>query len=515
MMPTTTMTTTTRRTTTRPTTTTQAAAMTDPGTEPVSTSLATRARHALSSIRVRVVVGYVGLLLLGLVIAFLVTRQLLFARLDRQIERDLAQEVEELRQLAEDGNNPQTGEPFNDDAAAIFDTFLERNVPLDGEAFFTLVEGQPYRFSLDPPEQLLADPSLVERWAETEGPLRLDVSTPAGEARTLSVPLRSSDATNGVFIVAAFPRQAASELNDALRIIATTGLVVLVVTGVAAWSLAGRVVRPVRRLTETAQRISESDTSARIPVEGHDELAELGHTFNAMLDRLDTGMRSQRQFLDDVAHELRTPLTIARGHLEVSGRSTEGHEETVALVMDELDRMTRYVEDLLLLAKAEQQQFLRLGPADVGELVSSLVPRAKALGARRWVIDEAPRAGLVAMVADAGKIDQAMLNLVTNAVQHTVDGDEIGIGAHVDGERLQLWVRDTGPGVPANTRDHIFDRAARGASSRVSRPDGAGIGLSIVTAVVRAHRGTVVVTDTPGGGATFTIDIPLDPEASS
>jgi two-component system OmpR family sensor kinase len=226
-------------------------------------------------------------------------------------------------------------------------------------------------------------------------------------------------------------------------------------------------------------------------------------------------MRSQRQFLDDVAHELRTPLTIARGHLEVSGRSAEGHEETVALVMDELDRMTRYVEDLLLLAKAEQQQFLRLGPADVGELVSSLVPRAKALGARRWVIDEAPRAGLVAMVADAGKIDQAMLNLVTNAVQHTVDGDEIGIGARVDGERLQLWVRDTGPGVPANTRDHIFDRAARGASSRVSRPDGAGIGLSIVTAVVRAHRGTVVVTDTPGGGATFTIDIPLDPEASS
>ena len=488
--------------------------MTDPVVGPIR-QLVTRARHALSGIRVRVVVGYVGLLLIGLVTAFLVTRQLLFARLDRQIERDLTQEVEELRQLAEDGNNPQTGEPFNDDAAAIFDTFLERNVPLTGEAFFTIVDGQPYRFSLDPPGQVLDDRALVARWAAVEGPLRLDLNTSGGEARTLSVPLRSSGATSGVFIVAAFPREAIDELNDALRIIATTGFVVLVLTGVAAWSLAGRVVRPVRQLTETAQRISESDTSARIPVEGRDELAELGHTFNAMLDRLDAGMRAQRQFLDDVAHELRTPLTVVRGHLEVSGSSAEDHEETMALVTDELERMGRYVEDLLLLAKAEQHQFLRLGPADVGELVTNLMPRAGALGPRRWVVDEAPRAGLVAMVADAARIDQAMLNLVTNAVQHTVDGDEIGIGARVVGERLRLWVRDTGPGVPAGARDHIFDRTARGASSRVTRPDGAGIGLSIVTAVVRAHCGTVTVTDTAGGGATFTIDIPLDPEASS
>lgn len=473
--------------------------------------LALRARRALSSIRIRVVLGYVGLLLVALVIALLVTRQLLYARLDRQLERDLAQEVEELRNLA-DGNDPETGEPFAEDVGAIFDTFLRRNVPLDGEAFFTLVDGRPSQFSLDPPAQLLDDPALVERWAAATAPLRLDVATAdAGEARTLAVPLRAGTATSGVFVVAAFPRSAQAELDDALRIIAMTGLLALFVTGAAAWSLAGRVVRPVRELTATALRISEADTSARIPVEGHDELAELGTTFNAMVDRLDAGMRSQRQFLDDVAHELRTPLTIARGHLEVSG-TTPG-DDTVALVTDELDRMSRYVEDLLLLAKAEQQQLLRLGPVDVGELVQGLAVRAAALGDRRWVIDEAPRAGLVAMVADAGRLEQALLNLMTNAVQHTVDGDEIGLGARLGDDRVRLWVRDTGPGVPAGAAERIFDRTARGAGSRVTRPDGTGIGLSIVTAIVRAHQGTVAVTDTPGGGATFTIDVPLDPEA--
>ncbi len=468
-------------------------------------------RRQLGSVRVRVVVGYVGLVLVALVIGLLVTRQLLFTRLDRQIERDLVQEVEELRRLA-GGNDPTTGEPFNEDAAAIFDTFLGRNVPIDGEAFFTLVDDVPYRFTIDPPAQLLDDGALVASWAALEEPLRLDVRTlDAGEARTLAVPLRGSEGTTGVFVVAAFPQEAEQELGDALRIIAMASGLVLLLSAAVAWGLAARVVRPVRQLTATAQQISDSDLSARIPVEGNDELAELGATFNDMLDRLEVGMQGQRQFLDDVAHELRTPITIMRGHLEVSG-GPEDHEDTVALVTDELDRMGRYVDDLLLLAKAEERQFLRLGPVDLGELADGLLSRSTPLGDRRWVVDEAPPGGLVAAVADAGRLEQAMLNLMTNAVQHTAAGDEIGLGIRVRGERVELWVRDTGTGVPAELRDRIFDRSARGAASRVSRPDGSGIGLSIVSAIARAHEGTVAVSDTAGGGATFTIDIPLDPE---
>src|SRR5690606_862679 len=152
--------------------------------------------------------------------------------------------------------------------------------------------------------------------------------------------------------------EALQELDDALRSIALTSGLVVLLAAAAAWGLAGRVVRPVRELTDTARSISDSDLTARIPVEGHDELAELGTTFNAMLDRLEHGMRSQRQFLDSVAHELRTPLTIARGHLEVSGGSADDREATARLVTEELDRMARYVDDLLVLAKAEQPDFL-------------------------------------------------------------------------------------------------------------------------------------------------------------
>src|SRR5690606_6248307 len=138
----------------------------------------------------------------------------------------------------------------------------------------------------------------------------------------------------------------------------------------------------------------------------------------------------QRQFLDDVAHELRTPITIARGHLEVLGDDPAERDETIAIVTDELDRMNRYVNDLLLLAKADQhelqRQLLRFEPVDVGELASGLIQRVSGIAERRWVLDAAPEPGQLAIVADPGRLTQAMLNLATNAADHTDEGDEIG-----------------------------------------------------------------------------------------
>ena len=276
-----------------------------------------------------------------------------------------------------------------------------------------------------------------------------------------------------------------------------------------AWSLAGRVLRPVRELTRTARRITESDLSARIPVEGHDELAELGTTFNDMVERLDLGFTSQRRFLDDVAHELRTPITIARGHLEVLGDDPAERAETVEIVTDELDRMSRYVSDLLVLAKAEQPDFLAPAPIDLGELALDLHQRLQGLAARRWVVDAAPPVGVVTILGDRDRLEQAVLNLATNAVQHTVDGDEIGLSTGASGREAWLAVRDTGPGVDPTVADTVFDRYARAATSRSSRPAGTGIGLSIVDAVARAHGGQTSVASTPGRGATFTVTIPI------
>jgi signal transduction histidine kinase len=474
-------------------------------------AVATTVRRGLASIRVRIVVGYLVLLIVGLAIAILVTRQVQHARADREIEREQAQEVEELRSLAR-GRDPATGELFGGDVAAIFDTFLDRNVPSDDEAFYTIVDGQPFRTSTAAPD-LFSDPQFVPAWT-VETPTAAthkSAVTDVGEVRSLAVPLFSDGEVGGVFVVASFPADDHAEVEQVVRVISLAGLAVLVVSAAVAWSLAGRVLRPVRQLTATAKEITESDLSARIPVDGHDELAELGSTFNEMVDRLERGFTSQRQFLDDVAHELRTPITIARGHLEVLGDDPTDRAETVAIVTDELDRMSRYVADLLVLAKAEQPDFLVAEPLDVGELVLDLHERVKALGPRSWVLDATPPVGQFTVVADRERIFQAVLNLAANAVEHTESGAEIGIGAAVAVQDARLWVRDTGPGVDPAVADNLFRRYARAATSRTSRPDGAGIGLSIVDAIARAHGGSVTVESDPERGATFGITIPLSP----
>ena len=147
--------------------------------------------------------------------------------------------------------------------------------------------------------------------------------------------------------------------------------------------MAGRVLAPVRALTTTARRINESDLSQRIPVRGSDEISELTSTFNQMLDRLEMAFSSQRDFIRDAGHELRTPITIVRGHLEVMGSDPEEQRETLDLVTDELDRMSRYVTDLLLLATAERIDFLHPEAIDIENITRRLFSNAQALATRR------------------------------------------------------------------------------------------------------------------------------------
>jgi signal transduction histidine kinase len=467
-----------------------------------------------SSIRLRIVVGYVVLVVAALAISILVTRQVLVARLDREIDRALAQEIEELRSLAS-GNDPATGEPFGADAAAILDTFLRRNVPAPNEAFYTFVAGERFLSSFDAPRDVWDDEPLVDRWAAVNAPVQATEQTTVGEIRFLAVPLIAGGETPGVFVVAHFPASDRDEILVVVRVLTVAGLVVVITSALLAWSLVGRVLRPVRELTATARRISDTDLSQRIDVEGRDELAELGATFNAMVQRLEDGFADQRRFLDDVAHELRTPITIVQGHIDLLGDDPDERADSVATINDELDRMNRYVNDLLLLAKAESDDLLQLEPVDMGELAATLDQRVRLLGDRAWTLDTAPPPGAVAILGDRARLIQAMLNLATNAVQHTEDGAEVGIGIEpavgADPPTVRLWVRDTGAGIDDDVIDHLFTRRFRGAASRAQRSDGMGIGLSIVDAIARAHGGRATAVNEPDVGARFVIELPVDP----
>jgi signal transduction histidine kinase len=325
----------------------------------------------------------------------------------------------------------------------------------------------------------------------------------------LAVPLLDGDgATAGVFVVVYFPADSLAEVGQAVRIIGGVGLAVLVLAALVALGLARRVLRPVSELTDTAQRINDNDLTARFDVHGDDELAALGTSFNGMLDRLEAGFRAQRDVLDDVAHEMRTPITIVRGHLELLDDDPTERAATVELCLDELDRMNRYVDELLLVASARRPDFLHPAPVDVGELAESLLSKVSALGDRDWRLVSAPRPGTCFVEADEARLTQAVVNLAGNAVQHTEEGSVVELSLLAEGDHLVLSVRDHGVGVDPEVRPHMFSRFSRAAGSRAGRPEGTGLGLAIVAAIAEAHGGTVSADDPPGGGARVTLTIP-------
>jgi two-component system OmpR family sensor kinase len=468
-----------------------------------------RMRRVFASFRVRVLAGYVGLLAAATILSLVIAREALERRLDQRIDEALVQESRELRQLA-DGNDPETGERFAGDVRRIFEVFVDRNVPSRNEAFLTFVDGQPFLRSRQVvPYRLDQDPELVSRWSALTESERGSVETSSGSVEYMAVPLVGHGVTRGIFVAAIFRDRESGEVDDALRVAAGVGLGMLLVGSVLAWLLADRVLRPVKAVTETARSISGGDLSRRIPVSGHDEIAELAATFNEMLARLQTAFEAQQRFVDDAGHELRTPITIVRGHLELVEDDPEERRETLALVMDELDRMARIVNDLLTLAKWEQPDFLSPAPLEVGALVDDVLAKASALGPRNWQLDSMADATIV---ADRQRLTQALMQLAQNAVQHTGEGDEIGLGAYVGDGQARLWVRDSGPGVPFDEQKRVFDRFYRADEER--RSEGAGLGLSIVQAIAHAHGGRVELSSVPGSGATFTLVLPLaGPEA--
>jgi signal transduction histidine kinase len=243
----------------------------------------------------------------------------------------------------------------------------------------------------------------------------------------------------------------------------------------------------------------------RIPERGRDEVAQLASTFNEMVDRLERAFASQRQFIDDAGHELRTPITIVRGHLELIEDDPQAREETLALVMDELERMSRIVDDLLLLSKHEQPDFLDLATVEVGGLTDELHGKVAALAPLPWQLESRGR-GVI--VADRQRLTQAFVQLAQNAVQYGAPGEPIGIGSTVANGEAAFWVRDGGTGIPSAVQDAIFERFRRGAFGR--RSEGAGLGLAIVKAIAEAHHGRVELDSRPGAGTTFRIVVPVD-----
>jgi signal transduction histidine kinase len=458
-----------------------------------------------SSLRTRILAYVVGLLALATVLFVAVTYTVLDIRLANRIDAELNQEAAELRRLA-DGRDPRTGRPFGTNVKRVFEVFFQRNVPSRNEALIAIVGGSPFARSRPVvPYRLDRDRDLVARWAALTRPERANTDTPAGRVDYLAMPITVGGRTDGVFVAAIFRDRLQADYNATVLAAGATGFGVLLIGSLLAWRLAGRVVDPVTRLTRAARSISETDLSRRIPVEGRDEVAQQAATFNEMLERLEHAFELQRQFIDDAGHELRTPLTIVLGNLELLPEDPVQRQETVDMLTDELERMSRIVHDLLLLAKREQPDFLELATVEIGALTDELASKAAGLSPRRWLVESRGQ-GIV--VADRQRLTEALLQLAENALSHGGKDGPVWLGSTVSDGTARLWVRDAGVGIPQGEQTAIFDRFRRAAS--VTRSQGSGLGLAIVKAIAEAHHGRVELESEPGSGSTFTIVIPVD-----
>ena len=329
----------------------------------------------------------------------------------------------------------------------------------------------------------------------------------AGHMRVLSLPIASAGRAVGTLRLAdplAPVDQAQSSLRRTFAVVGVLALVLAVAVGIG---IATVIAAPLRRMARVAAAAEGGDLSVRAGTVGaRDEVRVLALAFDHMLERLERAFTRQRDFVSDASHELRTPLSVARAQVELLDRETDEarrHEGTVTLLR-RLDALDRLVGDMLTLASAEGGQLVEPRPIDLGGFFEDLRRDLPLFGERDFRLEAIDGT----LIADADRLTQVLRNLVRNAVAHTEPGDWIAMSARADADRLQIAVSDSGPGIPADHLEQIFERFHRVDQSRSRDRGGSGLGLAIARAIVEAHGGSIRAQSAPGHGATFRIELP-------
>lgn len=437
------------------------------------------------STRVRLLGAILGVVLLGMILAggvtFLVQSDRVIANAERQLDGFVT-------------TASTSGQDAADIAAAVIPGRTDGTLALAGEQ---VLAGTP-----SPPGLRLADDTeLVASLAQAvaDGRPRGRLDSDQGPVLYAAVQGRGGVIVQVISVDQRMELVALSSVTYGV-----TALAVLILIGVAGYFVTGRLFSPLRRLRATADAITIDDLGTRLRAHGNDEISDLTTSVNSMLDRLAMSVDAQRQLLDDVRHELKTPITIVRGHLEMMDPA-DPHDvaETRDLGIAELDRLSRLVDDIDALADIETGA-LSAAVIDVGALTDRVAELAGAIPGHTWSVEQRAR---VRIRGDADRLVQAWVQLADNAAKYTPDASPIEIGSTADESTAQLWVRDHGPGIPPAARHRVFRRFDRLSTRR--GVDGSGLGLSIVDAIAKAHDGHCTVSETPGGGATVTLHIPV------
>ena len=402
------------------------------------------------------------------------------------------------------------------------DTLLGADGVLLAPASPTLIESdEAFAQVIDPGGSVLASSGGIGDAPLVTGPLTVgsaptfvdaDVRTSEGETIPARILVVSAGEGRILFVGASL-----DDRNEALARLAAAmaigGPVALAAAVGVIWLVVGAALRPVESMRAEASAISASEPGRRLPVpDTGDELARLGDTLNAMLERLEEAIERERRFVDDASHELRTPLSNLKAEIDLAlrrSRTADELERALASAAEETDRLSRLAEDLLVLARADRGRLpVRRERVGVGEVVGSAVSPFAVRAAERDVTIEVAVDVELRAELDAVRIRQALGNLVDNAIRQTPPRGTVTVRAARENGALRLEVRDSGPGFPEGFLPVAFEPFARPDLGR-SRPEGGtGLGLAIVRAVAEAHGGRAEASNAEGGGASVVLRIP-------
>ena len=367
-----------------------------------------------------------------------------------------------------------------------------------GESFAQVVTAEGRVVDATPPLGRRSLLDAAERRRARDGELFVDRPSVPGldePARMLAVPV------GGRILVAGATRENRSETLSSVRdAFLIGGPIALLLASLAGYVLAGAALRPIEAMRRRAAEISTSSLDERLPVAGTgDEVSRLGETLNAMLDRIEHGVERERRFVADASHQLRTPLATLTTELELalgSERSSDEMRMALASAAESTTRLSRLADDLLLLARADDGRVpLKPEELDVADLAQRVAERHGAC------VDVEP----LVVRADGLRLEQALTNMVDNAVRH--GGGDVTVTARQHNGRVELHVLDDGPGFPADFVSHAFERFSHASIGT----DGSGLGLAIVETIAKAHGGEAHVRNRPGGGADVWLALPSPP----
>ena len=473
------------------------------------------------SLRTRLVATMLLLLAVASAVIALVTtltlRQFLIGRLDNDL-RALSSVVQRFPGPPPLGRGPRpfgTGDRGPRPPDSLFAQIVDGRVI---SAAIDTRDGETIRVPTDQYAQLTALP--------VGAPPRTALIGDFGDYRLIAV----STPTRGVLVAGLSERSQAETITRLQTTTIVVTLLTLLIAGLAGAFVVRRELRPLERVAATAARVSalpldrgEVTLAERVPdSDPNTEVGQVGAALNRMLDHVGASLQARqdsetrlRRFVADASHELRTPLAAIRGYAELTrrGELSPAAEHSLTRISSQAERMTTLVEDLLLLARLDAGRRLERTEVDLTRLVLDAVGDAHVSGPdHRWQLDlpEEP----VTVPGDAARLAQVLANLLANARTHTPPGSAVTVGLVSGADGARLTVTDDGPGIAAELLPHVFERFARGSSSRSRLNGSTGLGLSIVDAVVAAHRGHVTVTSVPGA-TTFTVQLPGPPTATS